>query len=457
MTFTMNADRVRTWGFCPAGALLALVLQAAGEDDFRWSWGQSNPPASPPASTSGAAFSWGWQPSGGAVRAAEPVSPAAPVTPVTPVTLERPAVVAAPAGVDASAYNELLRENLALRRKLTDAGTSESYVVRENQRLTADIKSMEAQMSKLAASLQDLRQKEPAGTNTKEMEARLASVEAERERLRESLSVLSREAEARKRASESAPIPAAPPTRPPPGSQVEPGSDLFRRLEKENMELHENLTKLEGEHKRTVEEQEKIARDEARTKEAVVELSTRERILREELAAAAAEAKEREKKNKDLMQRLPRMETDLAALAKDVEAKAAALAERNRQVETLKEELRRREQRLTGVERTAAVMEQAKREVERTAEREKRDMHYNMGAMYARDGKFRNAEQEYLKALQIDPADPDTHYNLGILYDENLGEKSKAAMHYRRFLLLRPHGPDADTVKGWLMAIEIRY
>jgi tetratricopeptide (TPR) repeat protein len=228
-------------------------------------------------------------------------------------------------------------------------------------------------------------------------------------------------------------------------------------MEKENLELREGLARLEVEHKRMVDAQARIAGDEARARETVTELSGREKQLREELTATAATAKEREQKNRDLMERLPRMETDLASLTRDVETKKAALAERNRELEALKEELRRGANRLTGAERTAAIMEQAKREAQQASEREKRDMHYNMGAMYARDGKFQNSEQEYLKALRIDPADADVHYNLGILYDENIGDKTKAAMHYRRFLLLKPHGPDADAVKGWLMAIEVRH
>lgn len=444
----MNAERAKARGFRAAGALAALALSTAGADDFRWSWEKSNTPASPPANTGNVGFSWGW-------RTSETVRTATPVKAATPAAPERAgAISAAGAGsVDASAYNELLRENLELRRKLTDTSAGESRLAGENQRLTTEVKSLEGQIGKLAVSLQELKQKEPSGANTREMESRLAAAEAERARLQESLTALSKAAEERQRAAASAPVAAALPS----VSPVERGSDLFRRMEKENLELRESLARLEAEHKRTVEAQARIAGDEARTRETVADLSGREKALRDELAAAAIAAKERDQKNKDLMERLPRLESDLASLTRDVEAKAAALTERNRQIETLKEELQRRENRLTGVERSAAIMEQAKREVQQSTDREKRDMHYNMGAMYARDGKFRNAEQEYLAALQIDPSDADVHYNLGILYDENLGDKIKAAMHYRRFIMLKPHGPDADAVKGWLMAIEVRH
>ena len=119
-------------------------------------------------------------------------------------------------------------------------------------------------------------------------------------------------------------------------------------------------------------------------------------------------------------------------------------------------ELRRREHRLAKAESMAALLDQARQEVKQVNDREKRDMHYNMAAIYARDGRAAEAVQEYLKALQIDPSDADIHYNLGILYDEDLRDKRKAAMHYRRYLQLRPHGADADQVKTWLMAIDLR-
>ena len=82
-----------------------------------------------------------------------------------PRTPERTgAISAAGAGsVDASAYNELVRENLDLRRKLTDTSAGESRLAGENQRLTTEVKSLEGQIGKLAASLQELKQKEPSG------------------------------------------------------------------------------------------------------------------------------------------------------------------------------------------------------------------------------------------------------------------------------------------------------
>jgi tetratricopeptide (TPR) repeat protein len=441
----MSIDRsIMRWTarLLPAG-FAVLVAGPGLAQDFQWSWEKSGSSAQPPAATGTAAFTWGWQTSG-AARAVEPARQP------DPGQGERRSVApgTVPGSVDAAAYNDLLRDNLDLRRRLSDAAATESRLGRENDRLSSEVRALEGQISKLVASIQDLKQKEPSGTVTSDMESRLAALEAEKKRLQDSLATIAREAEERRRAAVSAPAAAA--------SPVEPGSDLFRRTERENLELREKLARIEAENKRTSDANAKIAGDEAKARTAFEELSSREKALRDELAAANTAAREQERKSRELAERLPKVESDLAARTKDAEEKGSVIAERDRQIKALQEELRRRDSRVSSVERTATLMEQAKREVEAVSVRERRDMHFNMGVMYARGGKYRSAEREYLKALEIDPGDPDVHYNLGILYDDNLGDKAKAATHYRRFLMLRPHGPDAEAVRGWLTAAEIK-
>jgi tetratricopeptide (TPR) repeat protein len=72
-----------------------------------------------------------------------------------------------------------------------------------------------------------------------------------------------------------------------------------------------------------------------------------------------------------------------------------------------------------------------------------------------REGRYRDAEEAYLKALEESPNDPDVHYNLGILYDDHLKNDEKAALHYRKYLKLNPYGQDVDQVKSWLMQLEV--
>jgi tetratricopeptide (TPR) repeat protein len=86
--------------------------------------------------------------------------------------------------------------------------------------------------------------------------------------------------------------------------------------------------------------------------------------------------------------------------------------------------------------------------------RERLNMHYNMGCVYRAARQYKLAENEFLKALEIDPTDTWVHYNLGILYEDDLKDKEKAREHYERFLELAPDGKDAARVSEWLQSLQ---
>ena len=86
--------------------------------------------------------------------------------------------------------------------------------------------------------------------------------------------------------------------------------------------------------------------------------------------------------------------------------------------------------------------------------RERSTIQYNMGCVYRSAGRHTDAVESFLKALDINPDDPAIHYNLGILYDENLKLPAKARKHYRRFLSLAPNDKDAGKVYEWITELE---
>lgn len=79
--------------------------------------------------------------------------------------------------------------------------------------------------------------------------------------------------------------------------------------------------------------------------------------------------------------------------------------------------------------------------------------YYNMGCVYKAARQFDRAEAEFLRALAIRPDDAGVHYNLGILYDDDLHRKDKARYHYQKFLELAPDDKDAALVQEWLTAL----
>ncbi len=86
--------------------------------------------------------------------------------------------------------------------------------------------------------------------------------------------------------------------------------------------------------------------------------------------------------------------------------------------------------------------------------RERAEMQYNLGCVLRHGGYNIKAEEAFLAAIKINPDDPAIHYNLGILYDEDLNMPKKAIKHYKRFLELSPDDKDAGKVYEWMMALQ---
>lgn len=86
--------------------------------------------------------------------------------------------------------------------------------------------------------------------------------------------------------------------------------------------------------------------------------------------------------------------------------------------------------------------------------RERVSMHYNVACVFKAGQMYGKAEQEFIKALRLAPEDSAVHFNLGILYEDDLKDLKKARKHYERFLVLAPNDADAARVREWLTALD---
>lgn len=87
--------------------------------------------------------------------------------------------------------------------------------------------------------------------------------------------------------------------------------------------------------------------------------------------------------------------------------------------------------------------------------RENADMHYNLGTIFLNNKQYKEAIREYENVLELRPADPDTHYNLGVLYDDFLKDREKALYHYQKYLAISPRSPDAKKVESYILSLEL--
>jgi|GEM_PF-2045601 len=480
---------------------LALAVPARSED-FQWSWEKGQDQAKKAGNQSGGSrqaeaakpepggsapdsadklpaagnaapaagtdenFLWSWEKeaSGEKVKAGAPREvPAVPEVQkqdVKPPVAREPEKVqpasrppSSPSSIDSRAYDELIRENLQLQRSIAEIKQDKDLARRENEKLGREVKDLERKIADSVSRISELSGQKKSSSDDparlKELEARLKKAEQEKAQLNADLSALKKVASGTSGADSATGVSR-------PSSPIKQGSDLYRQIESENTILKQKLVELEADRQKTIksrtekEKEEMLAAEEARR---AVE-------AQKEMKAKLESAKSSENKQKklvaDLAERIPGMQKEMTVLQRKVAEKDAVLRENERNLEILASEIEQRENRIRKAEKMVSLMEQAQKDVSQVSDTEKRDMHYNMASVYAQVGRFRDAEREYLHALRLDPLDADVHYNLGILYDENLNDKQRAAMHYRRYLKLRPNGSDVDSVKNWLMNIDMK-
>jgi chromosome segregation ATPase len=232
-------------------------------------------------------------------------------------------------------------------------------------------------------------------------------------------------------------------------------SDLYKQLEKANLTLRSKVVELEELRKRNEDEIGKLGGRLEGAERSAEASERRMRGLQADLSDVGAREKEYKQLIEKMMVRVPDLEAAVAELEQQVAERERDISERESRIGALETALEERDHRLRRAERVAEVLEEHKREVLHVNDVEKRDMHYNMAMVYAQEGRAAEAEVEYLSALELDPTHTDIHFNLAILYEEQLKRREKAAIHYRRYLKLAPHGDDSDSVRNWLLRLEM--
>jgi len=78
--------------------------------------------------------------------------------------------------------------------------------------------------------------------------------------------------------------------------------------------------------------------------------------------------------------------------------------------------------------------------------------HNNLGVVYMQKGQYAKAAQHFERVLAIDPSYDKAMLNLGIIYDDHLGDKEKALKYYDQYLAAK--GERSGEVRRWADAIR---
>jgi len=253
------------------------------------------------------------------------------------------------------------------------------------------------------------------------------------------------------------------------GKELSQAQARIAEIEDENRKLAEVNTQMDALVKKSIKDLEDQAREAKYDQEHIARKAK----------DAAVDKLMLEAKMQALEERARSAEAKLAGMTNDMTTKTAQVSLQESEIMNLREEKAKLEQKLlkyvekileaqrpglkdlkpekrgeSSDEEWGGIDEAPKVRAKRELDEQKLDMHYNLAIAYDRRRMYKEARQEYLKCLAINPNDANVHYNLAILYDDKLNMNAKAIEHYQKYLELRPIGEDAEKVKTWMLHAE---
>lgn len=370
-----------------------------------WAWDAESSDTNRAIGVEQGPFQWAWQ-----KEAAARQNPVPEVTPRLP------------GAGGADAFEGVVRENVVLRREVERALRQLHESRQAQAALEVQVRDLDQKRIALAASLREVR-------TADEVLAELALIRAERDSLKHDNDRL-------KERLESGATPTSPP---PPPVTPPPGSDLFKKIEQENLELKVELASL----KQTAREAE-AARIQLenwkREQGSLVEQTVKEKA---ELKARLDQLQEGKKTS----------DRQAQVAEKEAQTLRERVAEIKRELNMAKESSTPPQKAATSVPAPSASelsLLQAAGGISPGT-----DDLTSKALKLAQKGKYRDAEKLYLEALTREPNSAALHFNLGILYQEGLHSSSAAVKHFRKYLELNPKARDADQVRSWINELEM--
>ncbi len=223
---------------------------------------------------------------------------------------------------------------------------------------------------------------------------------------------------------------------------------------------------------------EKLSQQELALKKSIEEAEQQKEKLEEENNRLKREAEDTESQKKVILKQvrssvdsfesfrvqsgeeIARLKSSMEALEKDKKALEDRIASETQMTKAEKEKL---ESRLAALTQEVSVQRQQESQILLSVRQKEKipivvetaKRHYNLGNFYFKGREYAKAAAEYEKALFYQPNDPAANHNLGVVYDEYLGDRMLAVRYYRKYLTLQPEAPDRFKVRERILDLEM--
>jgi tetratricopeptide (TPR) repeat protein len=335
--------------------------------------------------------------------------------------------------IDSATYQRVVEENLDLRKEQARLNVEEGTLRRKNAALLLDVQDLERKRDQLTVLVSQLKTPDETRVEITRLQSEKLVLVREIERLRQALTAVD--------------VPHSP-NLPAPVAAPASGSDLFRKIEKENADLRIEVARARESALNESVGRAVVSKNETSLKEQVVELSGRVKQTQSDL---------------EILQKRE------AAYKKAIEEQAKRAFVAEKKAEDLKSEMLGVKREMSGVKSEAAGVKRELAEIKRKTEVPVSGRGIQagsdgpgVGVLMTAAGRLLaanrigEAEKLYLKALKQEPDNPLVCYNMGILYGDYLKNSGKAIKYYRRYLDLSPKAPDAAIVRTWIADLETR-
>ena len=308
---------------------------------------------------------------------------------------------------------------------------------RKNASLLLDIQDLERKRDQLTALVAQLKTPDELAAQMARLNSEKVVLVREIERLRESL------AASIPPATNLVPVVVTP----------APGSDLFRKLERENADLRQDIAKA-----RATGMNESVAKEIVQKNEIVLTAEVSRLKAENKVIAAEIESyRRREAGLKKAVELQAKKAFDADKASKEarelqIQKNTAAEAALNKLME------QRRPARPLALQNDGGAPASATNGSFQQAASNSSSVPDLLaeGKKNLLAGQVKEAEKLYLEAFKGDPGNAAISYNLGVVYGDYLKDYSKAVKYYRNYLDLAPKAADADVVRSWLIDLSAK-
>jgi chromosome segregation ATPase len=239
-------------------------------------------------------------------------------------------------------------------------------------------------------------------------------------------------------------------------------------------ELEEEISKLETEKQDMLKNKEDMNGQNQKLQEVVKQLMNSQAQTAQERDSFKASyekarkediVKEMKKQVADLQKEKDRLSSELVNIQKKSELLAAQKAKLDKDKESLENELKDYKKDVAeATKKNKALQQQIENAPKKFSEiarqnkkllKETAGMHYNLGVFYTKNKEYNRAVAEFEKAVELNPDDSYSHFNLGCIYSEYMVNRKKAIENFRHFLrLAKGDDQDADMARKYILTWE---